>query len=617
MRLLGRSPCVLVLAMSGFIALTACGGGGGGSTAVPAATHTPAPLTTPTAGPAGFAPVSFTIALPSGSTTSGNRKALLVPPPTTTISISVNGTTPQTFPCTASQCNGTFQAPAGGSVNFLFSALDASSNVLAGATQTQTIAPNGTNVISITLEGVIYRSTLSFSPPGLSSAVSGTSTVTATAYDADGEVISGTYFAPLTLGSGDTTGTVAVTAGTLASSSSTGTIAYTYSPATAYTENYVFISASSTTNSSRPQRATPFEVGRTFYTTTGSSIAGFAPGATSPTRTISGLTFTNVTALACDGTNLYVMDAETGNIYGLTPAATSPTVTYTDLVAQPNWVATYGPPGNRAYLYVANLGADPYSVTGLQGATGGPPYAIPPNSGAFGNGGNDASSVLVDASGKVYAATSGGEAYGGYVIYNSLLSTRLATGQNFNSPYGSTQIAIDQSLSPPTVYTLDLNTNYLPQISEYDGEASTPTHVATDTDGGGIFVDQAGRVYTHSAAAPAGFHVYPAGSLQFGVSNVSYTIPGKSLAFDSAGYVYAVTSAGTITVYQPQQTTPYETFSGAYATSAGDTERVRHVLPIIIWRECGCFSGCARLRRVPTLRAPGERTSRIARAGLS
>ena len=298
MRLLGSSPCVLVLVAGCLIALPACGGGGGsGAAAMPSAVHSPAPVTTPTAGPAGFAPVSFSIALPKTGSATG-RKPLYVPASTTSISISVNGTTPQVFPCTYSGCIGSFLAPAGGSVNFVFAALDGASALLANTpTFSQNISANGANILSVTLNGVINRATLSIVPPGLSSAVSGTATVTATAFDADNGVITGTYSAPLTLGVNDTSGTVAMTVGTLTSDTSVGTVAYTFSAATANSENHLLIGSFSTTEPPVPHRGIPFEVGRTFYTFTPNSIVGFAPGATAPTRTVSVVPFADVRAL--------------------------------------------------------------------------------------------------------------------------------------------------------------------------------------------------------------------------------------------------------------------------------------------------------------------------------
>jgi hypothetical protein len=578
MRLLGSSLYALVFATGCLIALPACGGGGAGTVAAPAlapAAHSPAPgpVTTPTAGPAGFAPVSFAIALPKAGSSASVRKALFVPPPTTTITVSVNSTTAQTFACTSSTCSGSFLAPAGGQVNFFFGALDVQGNLLAAATLTQTIAANGTNVIPVTLEGVIHRHALTSVPPGLSSAASGTATVTAVAFDDDGDLITGTYFAPLVLSViGDTTGTVAVTSATLASDTATGTVAYTYSAATAYVENHVRV-AGGASSETTVQLAIPFEVGRTFYTFTPTSVVGFAPGATSPTRTIPiAPAFNEVSALACDGTNLYIDDGEDNNavpvVYGFTPAATSPSVAYTSNLLGPVWVAAYGggaQPGNRGQLYIGNTGAYPYAITGFQGAIGGPPFAIPPNSSTQGNGFTGRTSLEVDGSGKVYAALYGASImYGGYEVRDPTLNTVLATGQDDGSAGGSNQIAIDTTVTPARIYSEEETGAGLPEIAEYDNYANVPTHIYTDNDNAGLFVDGSGNIYTSST--PGNFHIYPAGQLS-GTAGF-YALNGQSVAFDSAGYVYVV-NAGAIMVYQPGSSTVFATFPGTtYGTPA-------------------------------------------------
>lgn len=566
MRLLGSSPCVLVLVAGCFIALPACGGGGGsGAAAMPSAVHSPAPVTTPTAGPAGFAPVSFSIALPKTGSATG-RKPLYVPASTTSISISVNGTTPQVFPCTYSGCSGSFLAPAGGSVNFVFAALDGASAPLANTpTFSQNISANGANILSVTLNGVIARSTLNFNPPGLSSGASGAATVTATAYDADSDVITGTYSAPLVLGIvNDTTGTVTVTAGTLANDTAAGTIAYTYSPATAYVDNHFLVGAFSATETT-PQQARPFEVGRTFYTFTSNSIVGFAPGATSPTRTITiSPPLADVRSMTCDGSNVYVADyGGSGVVYGITPAATTPSVRYTVNLLQPIWVAAYGGgavPGNRGTLYVANYGAYPWAITEFQGAISSPPFTIPANGGSLGNGGASHTAIEVDASGNVYAGFDGVSVVASYEVRDPTLATVIATGQNTAATGGASQIAFDPTVSPPRIYVQEKTGGGVPEISEYDNYATTPSYVAQDNDADGLFVDPSGNVYT--STTPGTFHVYPPGSLHFGVSNVSYSLPGQSLAFDSQGYVYAVNAAGAISVYQPGQTNAFATFPG-------------------------------------------------------
>jgi hypothetical protein len=155
---------------------------------------------------------------------------MFVPASTTTISVAINGTTPQTFPCSGSTCSGTFSSPAGGSVNFAFAALDAQQRALSKASFSEAINANGANALNVTLEGVVDHASLAFSEPGLVSYQSGSATVTASAFDVDNDLISGTYFAPLTVSvSGDATGTITVPSATIASSTSTATVAYTFS----------------------------------------------------------------------------------------------------------------------------------------------------------------------------------------------------------------------------------------------------------------------------------------------------------------------------------------------------------------------------------------------------
>jgi hypothetical protein len=582
-RLLGRGPSVLVLATSTFIALSACGGGRAGPPAVNSALPATTPATRATAGPAGFATASFTISLPKVAS-AANRKALFVSPSTTSISVAVNGTTPQVFACTPPVCSGSFLAPAGGQDNFLFAALDAQSNVLANAPVTQAIAANGTNTIAVTLNGVVANAALSATPAGLSSAASGQSTVSATAYDVDGNVITGTYSSPIVVSTTDGTGTIALTGATLAGSTSTATLTYTYSPATAYAENHFGLGETSATETTA-QPVSPFEVGRTFYTFTPNAIVGFAPGATAPTRTIAiSPSFLAVSALACDGTNLYVVDfgyGEYGVVYGIAPGATTPTVSYTSGLNQPIWLAANGQPtGNRAQFYVANDTGETSAIVGFQGPVS-TPFTIPPDVAVQTSGAGNFSSLQIDGNGNVYAGGSVG-GYGGYEILSPSLSL-IAAGSNFNA-VGANQIAVDTSSAPTIrVYTEELNYDTSEgEVSEYDNDATTPTYVSTDNSNDGLFVDGSGRVYTstgiislpsrlrassvhktsgraHPESGPPGFDVYAQGGL---AGSVQYTLPGVSLAFDSAGYTYAVSAAGSITEFAPGGATVVATFPG-------------------------------------------------------
>jgi hypothetical protein len=571
------------------IVFSACGGGGGGgSAAVPAAAHAPQPVTTPTAGPAGFAKVSFSIALPAGAASTARRTPQFVPASTTSISISINGTTPQIFPCTSGGCSGSFLAPAGGSVNFLFAAVDASSNVLANAPVTQTIAANGTNTIAVTLNGVVAGVTLNATPAGLNSAASGSSTVSASAVDADGDPITGTYSAPVVVSTTDTTGTIAVTGATLASSTSTATLTYTHSAATQYVDNHFGVKQTSATETTA-QPFLQFVVGRTFYTFVPTAVLGFAPGSTTPTRTIAMPSFSGVSSLACDGTNLYVLDDVQGAVYGIAPGATAP-VNYTSSLFNPDWVAANDiPAGTSAQFYVANADGGP-AMAGFQGPPG---FTLPPNVAAQTAAAGSFGPLQVDGSGNVYAAMGGYEdEYGGYAVYNPALSSVLGSGSNVNGT-ASIQIAVDTHSAPTIrIYTEESSfSNGLPEISEYDNLAASPSYVSPNSDGFGLFVDSNGLIYVNVGLVQAGSHarrgaeavrrralqysgtgifdVYAQGGL---AGSFLYSFPGLSVAFDSENYVYDLTAAGSITIYQPGGTTVVGTIPvpPAYVT-AGDT----------------------------------------------
>ncbi len=524
--------------------------------------------------------MSFTISLTPSGTASNVRKPLFVPASTTTISVAVNGTTPQTFPCVATACSGTFSAPAGGTVGFLFKALDSQSRAVSASSFTEQIAANGTNVLNVTLEGVVDHASLALSSPGLVSYQSGSATVTATAFDVDNEPITGTYFAPLTVSvSGDTTGTVTVPAATIASSTSTGTIAYTFSAATQYVENHLTVSQTSTTETA-PSGQVPFEVGRTFYTfTSANTIVGFAPGSTTAARTVP-ITLQDVSDITCDGSNLYINDEDDGEgtVYGLAPTATSP-VTYTSTISGPNWVAANGGigPSTYAQMYVANSnGAD--AVIGFKGSTAGQPFPLPPDAAAQSGGPSDSvGAITVGATGNVFASRGGAtyEGNGGWEVLSPALAG-INGGFNTNGAYDDI-IALDTSGPTMRIYVEGFNaTTYAPEIDEYDNFATSPTYISTDSNDTGLFVDSAGRVFTSKfttlpgarlrnpgrgattarrrtlAGSGNSFDVYAPGGL---AGAVMYTIPGESLAFDSQNYVYALQDDGSINIYAPGSAT--------------------------------------------------------------
>gem|GEM_PF-6888530 len=566
--------------------VSACGGGGGGSVAPQTGGTAGAPVTKPTAGPQGFTPVSFSISLAQSGTAATARRPMFVPASTTTISVALNGTTAQTFPCSGTTCTGTFSAPAGGTVNFVFTALDSAQRAVSEASFAQAINANGANTLNVTLEGVVNHATLALSTAGLVSYQNGAATVSATAYDADNDIITGTYFAPIVLSvSGDTTGTITLPSATLASSSSIGTLAYTFSNATQYRENYVTIGQTSTTETTS-SAGVPFEVGRTFYTfTTASTIVGFAPGSTTPTRTVTMPTLQSVSDITCDGSNLYLNDNAAGAVYGRGPTATSP-VMYNSQITAPSWVAANGgiAPSTYAQMYVANdYGIQ--AIVGFQGSSSAPPFPLPPNSAVQTGGGETSRGAIVfDPTGNVYSSLGGSEeAYGGYEVRDPTLVTAPETGQNLNSGPADL-IAIDTTVSQPRIYISTYNNlTYYSEIDEYDNYAATPTYISSDSNDSGLFTDSAGRVYTSKYVVYMGsrfrapgrgttsarrrtlagsgnvFDVYAPGGL---AGAVQYTIPGESLAIDSENYVYALQDNGSVNIYAPGSATLVATIPG-------------------------------------------------------
>jgi hypothetical protein len=573
--------------LAGCVFLVSACGGGGGSVAPQTSKAAGTPVTKPTAGPQGFTPVSFSIALAQSGTASNARRPMFVPASTTTVSVAVNGTTPVTFPCVGTSCSGTFSAPAGGSVNFVFTALDSQARPVSEASFAQTINANGANTLNVTLEGVVDSAGLALSAPGLVSYQSGSATVTANAFDVDSEPITGTYFQPISLSVNDTTGTITFPVGTLAGSTSTGTVAYTFSNATQYMENHVTIRQASPTET-RASAGIAFEVGRTFYTfTSANTIVGFTPGATTATRTVTMPTLQSVSNLTCDGSNLYLSDSDDGEgtVYGLGPTATSP-VTYTNTISGPNWVAAnYGlAPSTYAQMYIANsFGTQ--AVVGFEGTPGAPPFPLPPDTPVQGGGGPTSRGALaLDPAGNVYASL-GGYSYegtGGYEVRNPALTSVIATGTDGTS-YSSDLIAIDTTVSPPRIYIEGFNANYDPEVEEFDNYASTPTYVSSDSNDTGLFVDSTGAIYTSQfvveeesrvrkpgrgatgarrrtlAGTGNSFDVYAPGGL---AGAVQYTIPGESLAIDSQNYVYALQDNGSINIYAPGSALLVQTIPG-------------------------------------------------------
>ncbi len=217
------------LALATALALTACGGGG----TVPYGSSTPTPH--PTTGPVSqpqYAKMSLTWKVaPAGTTVTaptGNRPQY-VSPNATQVEVKVNSvnggaapswvtadaTTQLVFSgananCSVSSgtatCNIQVAAPPG-NVNYTFSVLDSSNDVLATFTANFTITQGSNNPLAVTLGGVVQSVTVT--GPALAANTSQTAAaVTVAAFDASGAEIVGSadYNNPITLTLNDAAG---------------------------------------------------------------------------------------------------------------------------------------------------------------------------------------------------------------------------------------------------------------------------------------------------------------------------------------------------------------------------------------------------------------------------
>ncbi|MBV8245603.1 MAG: hypothetical protein JOZ38_06760, partial [Candidatus Eremiobacteraeota bacterium] len=223
-----RTLRLLVAAFGCSFALAACGGGGGGNA-----------LPSGGGGANHMESVLFQIVIPrTGSSTA--RKPQFVDAATQSVTVAVNNGSPTTVNTTASSsgctstptkltCSITVQAPAGSdtfAVN-MYSAQNAGGSLLSSGTTTATIG-SGSNVVTVTMNGVPTKLVVSlsnaFPPTGSPSTI----TVNVIAYDATGAQIvgPGNYSVPVTLTDSDTSGHTSLTVNSVAGPSATGTLTY-------------------------------------------------------------------------------------------------------------------------------------------------------------------------------------------------------------------------------------------------------------------------------------------------------------------------------------------------------------------------------------------------------
>jgi streptogramin lyase len=214
------------LAGAALIALLAagCGGGGGATSATPPVAAQQGQQ------PQGMASVVFTMVWNSPTPQSAKRRPQYVPPTARSVSVSVNGGTPQYLNAPASTL--TIDAPVG-TDTFVFQTYDEQNgqgNVLSRASVTQTIVAGGANTVSAVLNGVVASVTISLSNPSPNAGVPATVNVNVAARDADGNTIvgPGDYSVPIHLAISDSTnsGTLSLSTNNLQNPAQTATLTY-------------------------------------------------------------------------------------------------------------------------------------------------------------------------------------------------------------------------------------------------------------------------------------------------------------------------------------------------------------------------------------------------------
>jgi virginiamycin B lyase len=206
-----------------FIAVLAagCSGGGGGTSATPPVGSVQQNK--------GTASVTFTMHWGTGTSTV-QRSPRYVPATAHSVSVSVNGGTPQYLNAPVSTI--VIDAPVG-TDTFAFATYDdqnGQGNVLSRALVTQTVVLGAANSVSAVLNGVVVSTTISLSNPAPNAGVPATVNVNVAARDADGNTIvgPGEYSVPIHLAISDSTssGTLSLSTNNLPNPSTTATLTY-------------------------------------------------------------------------------------------------------------------------------------------------------------------------------------------------------------------------------------------------------------------------------------------------------------------------------------------------------------------------------------------------------
>jgi virginiamycin B lyase len=205
----------------------AAGCSGGGSTAVPtpSQSHADSPSSK-------TAQVTFTMhwnsSSSSSTTSSAIRSPKYVPVTALSVSVAVNGGTPQYLNSPSTTI--VIVAPVGEDT-FAFatySSTNGQGQMLSTANVTQTIVDGQANTVSAVLNGIIASLKLSLANPSFPDGTAANITISALGRDADGNVILGSsnYANPITLVVSDTNATLGLTAKVLANPSASGSLTY-------------------------------------------------------------------------------------------------------------------------------------------------------------------------------------------------------------------------------------------------------------------------------------------------------------------------------------------------------------------------------------------------------
>ena len=220
-----RSRVSSIAAAAALCATAACSGGGSSPPGVAAVSGG-----TPVKAPSSSARVTFSMVWPAAATASARRKPDYLPATARSVSVTVNGGTPQYLNNPATTL--TLAAPPGVDTFAIVSydEQNGQGNVLGRASVTQTIAIDTANLVTATLNGVIASVAIALSNPAPNAGVPATVNVNVAAKDADGNTIvgPGDYSTPIRLAIADpsNSGTLSLSSNLLQNPSQTATLTY-------------------------------------------------------------------------------------------------------------------------------------------------------------------------------------------------------------------------------------------------------------------------------------------------------------------------------------------------------------------------------------------------------